>query len=331
MQFTLRDIMAAMAVIGLALVLVPTCAVQSNRTPGRANTCRNNMRNLSLAMIRYETNRGHYPGYNNDLDPTMRGMPNNDRSWTCVILPYMDRRSLFDHIRNGHFPNAYDASGRRVAGGIDVDLEITDCPSMPEELRLPGSTVYVVNTGQLDNHATSHIAADFAANGVFHSGVARSPGDKLIQMSSRDIADGLGMTLMMSENLDARHWSDTAERWTGFTYHHASGTPGAAAAYPTDPLGINVLAGQSTRNARQNSALGFARSSSHHPGGVNMVFCDGHIRFISDKISYRIYQALMTPYGAEAVNNATPTGTPFLAGHAAMDAVDENDLNNTDM
>jgi prepilin-type processing-associated H-X9-DG protein len=53
----------------------------------------------------------------------------------------------------------------------------------------------------------------------------------------------------------------------------------------------------------------FIRPSSFHPGGVNVTFCDGHARFISQDIQYGVYCLLCTPDGA---NCNTPGHTAGL-------------------
>jgi prepilin-type processing-associated H-X9-DG protein len=41
----------------------------------------------------------------------------------------------------------------------------------------------------------------------------------------------------------------------------------------------------------------FARPSSYHPNGVNMVFADSHLKFVSDQIDYYVYCLLMSSNG----------------------------------
>ena len=43
-------------------------------------------------------------------------------------------------------------------------------------------------------------------------------------------------------------------------------------------------------------------ASSFHPGGVNVLFCDGTVRFISDSIEYKVWHALGTRYGRETID-----------------------------
>ena len=38
---------------------------------------------------------------------------------------------------------------------------------------------------------------------------------------------------------------------------------------------------------------------SHHPGGVNLLFCDGHVQFISDEVGRVTWRGLATRLGGE--------------------------------
>ena len=54
----------------------------------------------------------------------------------------------------------------------------------------------------------------------------------------------------------------------------------------------------------------YARPASNHPGGVNVVFCDGHVQFLREDVAkYSIYQVLMAP---------DPKKADFPAGSAAV-------------
>lgn len=326
-RLSLRELFVVMAIVG-SLILIAPLFISDGVRKARMNPCRANIRNMSLAMAQYDAARSQYPGYNNNLAPTVTGKPDNDRSWTFVLLPFMDQQGLFDELKLKQVPNLYDSRAIQVTGGIDIDLQVLMCPSVPPEQRSPAATNYVVNSGQLDAVATASRPADFSENGVFHTGIRASPDDKLIVMSSRYVEanDGLSTTLLMAENADARAWSDTAERWTGFTWHHADGQPGPPVVNPVQSLGLNVMVGESRAGSRQSGAIGFARPSSYHPGGFTVVFCDSHARFISDQISYRVYQALMTPMGAGARDNSDPAGTTLPAGHAATVMVDDAEI-----
>ena len=48
--------------------------------------------------------------------------------------------------------------------------------------------------------------------------------------------------------------------------------------------------------------IGVAAARSYHPGGVNVVFVDGHVEFKSDSIDLPLWQALATTAGGETIN-----------------------------
>jgi prepilin-type processing-associated H-X9-DG protein len=68
-------------------------------------------------------------------------------------------------------------------------------------------------------------------------------------------------------------------------------------------------------NATQPSnGYQYARPSSRHPQGVNVLFCDGHSRFLQQELDYGIFCLIMTPNGQQSntpgnVALVPPSGT----------------------
>ena len=324
--FTLVELLVVISIIGMLMALLLP-AVQSARESGRANTCRNNLRNWGVALLTYEASRNQFPGYNNDIDETPANSHNDDRSWAFVILPQIDHRALYESLKQNNVANQ----------SITHFLEVCICPSNPPERPENAPMHYVVNAGQWDRFANSQQQTqggpfvmvkpwDYMANGVFHyNGGSNAAYPTLLNNGFITNADGASLTAMVSENVDAGRWTGipptggtdtTSERWLGFTYHTDDAMP--ATAVWSGPRGINVQYGQSKMDTTNAGAFGYRRPASFHPGGVNMMFCDGHVRFISDTLSYGIYQALMTPDGQRAMDaGASGFGSPLPAGHSA--------------
>ena len=147
--------------------------------------------------------------------------------------------------------------------------------------------------------------------------------------------DGTTNTLMLSENLQASNWATdpitdvTAgtfqpfqsefqlRQQTGFVWFITTGAlnnnegTASTTSYNTAMMKINALsktglilptplAYSSTATPAQGG-LAAARPSSQHPGGVNTIFCDAHLRFISEDIPYNVYTQLMSPRGKAVV------------------------------
>jgi prepilin-type processing-associated H-X9-DG protein len=146
--------------------------------------------------------------------------------------------------------------------------------------------------------------------------------DPLIGMTSAYIGskgDGLTNTVMLSENLKAYLWTYMANE------HHGTGAvpdkkyhfgvcwedPTAVAVAPVDPAegyktetGYRKINGQRVDNAilfttfedDEDSGMlpNYGFPSSNHSGGVNMAFCGGAVKFVSEEISPTVYAQLMT-------------------------------------
>jgi prepilin-type processing-associated H-X9-DG protein len=224
-----------------------------------------------------------------------------------------------------------------------------NCPSNPPEALGTANSSYCVNVGQVDRNtpAAANPTRDYAANGVFHyRGIKYTSGgftETLVSMNSSYVSaqDGMGTTILMSENADAYTWpgeavgSTYAERYLGFGYHHTDGIPGTPGPLPDDPMGLNIQYAQSKTGTGVPPLTnnGYMRPSAYHPSNVQVAFCDGRVRPLSEDISYGVFQALMTPRGSHAYQNngtiaafpgtnANPV-TPPTAPHAATRTIDE--------
>lgn len=315
--FTLIELLVVISIIGMLMALLLP-AVQSARESGRANTCRNNLRQQALAVIQFEQKQGEYPGLVNDLDPDDGiGTP---RGWSFMVLPYLERTDLFE---------AYSAPD---SAPPTETLEIMLCPSDPPESTSdlpPGS--YVGNSGLDDINPVMPGAppADWKANGVFlvrqefhyHPPLQSTTGKpqyyplpnfRTERQTSPYIGagDGLTNTLLLTENIDTNTWvlpytyPAFWERWAGCIWH-PDVAPGGGPA-PPQYARINEGPGIGTGN----NAVVFARPSAYHPGIVNVAFADGRVRTLNQDIDYLAFCLLMTPMGKRAAIGGSFSNPP---------------------
>jgi prepilin-type processing-associated H-X9-DG protein len=253
-------------------------------------------------------------------------------SFVVPLLPLLDRPDLYGAWKaQGSVQVGGGANDGNPAntGNIKVKLDIMQCRSDPPTNPQSLSNSYVVNAGMQDTTGSATTPRDWADNGVFFDlytgdprlntgGGGKGPAIEMVQMSNAFIArgDGLQNTLLISENVDAGNWTDTTEAkvtmvWNGTGTVNTNTDPPNLSP-PDDNMRINrgigmseleggsvrSTAHQDTSNAGSSSqSTTFARPSSYHPGGVNMVFCDGHLQFFSDQCDYYVYCMLMSTNG----------------------------------
>jgi prepilin-type N-terminal cleavage/methylation domain-containing protein/prepilin-type processing-associated H-X9-DG protein len=217
--FTLVELLVVIAIIGtLVALLLP--AVQSARESARANTCRNNIKQLQLALTMYDSQMRKLPGYANELfnpnspkaanpavssPPQMVPTQGRRASWIVMTFPHIEQAALWDawSTRFGVNP---------PAPGIEMLTCPSDAPDVPTE---PNSN-YVANCGMaITDGSDLNDKTDNAADGVFvdgnkngHFGPADGrEADPRVEMSLGQVIDGTSKTIMLSENLHAWYWS----------------------------------------------------------------------------------------------------------------------------
>ena len=344
--FTLVELLVVIAIIGI-LIGLALPVISAARAHARLMECSSNMRNVAMAVNMYDMTNRHYPGYSNVLMLT-NGRPYSDLqtgqkhgvSWAVPLLAQLGQPIVEQAWKTPAAGNGQAGSGGAqpgLAADQRTEVKILICPvDLPT---IAGGTPlsYVANCGMKDVAGTSGSAGmprDWPENGVFFdlytgdprvtSGGGGGPGGAgpgganasipLVRMSSDYLAraDGLGSTVMISENVDAGDFTDYTEAKVGMVWD-GSGTVDTSQNPPTlkppsDNMRINVGKGdadlqegriQTGSGAHSGSSQNttFARPSSFHNAGVNMAFCDSRVRFVSDSIDYYVYCLLMSSNG----------------------------------
>jgi len=225
--FTLVELLVVIAIIGtLVGLLLP--AVQAAREAARANTCRNNLKQLVTALSIRESSLKEFPGYVNKLGiPGDLPANQNRASWVVMTFPHLEQTPLWD------IWNQRGADGRPNAQDEQAfpSIEILVCPSDPAETIGEPLLSYVGNAGFV-NCDSSNLTAmpgdpgrrENAANGIFFDRTRVFAGafgasvaednrdggpDPEIRMTIAYIqakGDGTTRTMMLSENMNATHW-----------------------------------------------------------------------------------------------------------------------------
>ncbi|PHS10435.1 MAG: hypothetical protein COA78_11255 [Blastopirellula sp.] len=120
--FTLVELLVVIAIIGI-LVGLTLPAVQMARETARRAQCMNNLRQIGLALINYETTHNTYPEAVT-LKGSQNSMPHHF-TWIAQILPQLEQSALHDSI-NFRLP------AHANQNALTQQIEVLKCPSDPE-------------------------------------------------------------------------------------------------------------------------------------------------------------------------------------------------------
>ena len=299
--FTLIELLVVIAIIAILIALLLP-AVQQAREAARRSSCKNNMKQIGLALHNYHDVHTVFPyGFRNHGNSRQRR-----ETWMQQILPYVDQANLYNSYKEADPEYCW-----QHAESAQQILPLFVCPSNPTAgLNGPASS-FVGNYGVCAGATTSSWTSTGAsADGMFHD----SSRTKI-----RDVKDGTSNTLMGSEGV-ARvsgspgdsGWGQVGSYWGGGSSHHGSAfnaneppntpvpdcnhscTNYSLASYP-------CAAQSSSASVAPTCTASTTYARSYHVGGVHALMADGVVRFVSENIDLGTWQDLATIQGGEVI------------------------------
>ena len=296
--FTVMELLVCVALIALLIALLMP-AVQSSRESARRLQCGANLRQIGIAIGAYESTHGMFP-------------PGGSygASMHVALLPFLEHPELYQ---------AYDFVKRDDSALKNVMLPIFLCPSDPapavSTLMLPGQAA----TSYAGNAGTGVLK--FGYNGLFRHISPAGPPRPDGPVRARDVADGLSNTAAVSEILysdgsfsrSRTTWNtpqvfSTPQQLDEFAAY-CSGTPqiprdfgwqgdgfGRGRPWTKGDLSYtmyNHVLGPNQLSCFDGSDVQMAivSAGSAHSGGVNLLFGDGHLRFMSQSIDSNVWRS----------------------------------------
>jgi len=336
--FTLVELLIVIAIIGLLMALLLP-AVNAARKRARQTQCSNNLAQLGKATQSYVTNpKGVFPGWMQ----LQKIVPNDQPvdvaiSWAAKLLSKMDQQALWEQMLTDSGNNFFDNDGFFVGNPAPV-VDSFICPSDLRPTSQGGYLSYVANAGSADLAAGSNYISGEKGNGIFNNLVDNPRGTVRF---GADIKDGGNTTFLYSENIhkDDGTTGGPTNTWIGSTHWGGSGDLDAHAQTEqafgmvwvfngNEGPGTSKLPSEDycqpfNRDTRTGAAasdpyitalgtgplqgVAFRRPASSHSEVFLAVFVGGNTRAIAEAIDYRVYQQLLTPNGAKAVDPITST------------------------
>jgi prepilin-type N-terminal cleavage/methylation domain-containing protein/prepilin-type processing-associated H-X9-DG protein len=333
--FTLIELLVVIAIIAVLIALLLP-AVQMAREAARRTQCRNNLKQLGLALHNYASAHGTLPF---GMQTCGAGATNNAFNAFSQLLPYFDQAAIHNSInfsRPWHSSLCGGPAGGNLVNGTARLSRIEEllCPSDPNIPRttqlgrpLPGNN-YRFNTGigPRDRNATAAQVTNWNnSNPGRPCRFVTQPQGMFFLWSSvtfRDVIDGLSTTAAMVESA----MGDGSAEGRGTDYVDIGNNTGPnselncqAATLLVANMGWRWWGTESYRDfyynhwrtpndkrpncLSANSQWAIMSPKSFHPGGVNLLMGDGAVRFVGDNVEQRVWWAIGTRACQEEISN----------------------------
>lgn len=319
--FTLVELLVVIAIIGILIsMLLP--AVQQVREAARRTQCLNNLRQIGLATLNYESAHMAFPpatqrNHNTTISsrgPAVRPRPENTNgdalkiAWSVFILPFIEQNNLEESFRVGtdrwqdDWTLAVNANGERVATAI---IPFFICPSddspdgdgnrcyTPDEPLSAGAVFgksnYIAVAGAKNSFNDCSEAEFRSLWGIMGTNSRTGFGN---------ISDGSSNTMLCGERSSINYLeNDPNGNVTPRANYGAiwAGRDGSNSDYTSKVPGVTsfsadyAFAGVTGTNAANWSINGFDAprgiGSSYHPSGANFVYADGSAHFLDENLN----------------------------------------------
>jgi prepilin-type N-terminal cleavage/methylation domain-containing protein/prepilin-type processing-associated H-X9-DG protein len=313
--FTLVELLVVIAIIGILVALLLP-AVQAAREAARRMSCGNNLHQLGIALHNYADTRREALPRGVEASTGLNCCCSN-QNWKLghtihtMLLPYVEQQPLYDQYNMSLPP-----WGQQV-GITSTRIESYLCPSARDYIintitnfgNVPPAHSFTYSAdeayphnypaagthhgwGVCGRHGNADVNGTFAVRrGIREQSGARA--DPRIKLSA--IKDGTSNTMAFSETAQGRRGILPAG------WQNLSGKGWADPWYNSTLFSIGP---RSTPNSLVSQYGGYnaSNATSYHPGGVQVCFLDGNVRFVSETIDGQVWWGLGTPHRGEAVS-----------------------------
>ncbi len=329
--FTLIELLVVIAIIAVLIALLLP-AVQAAREAARRMQCTNNLKQLGLALHNYHSSVGAFPSAGWVAPMTNWWVAQNltapghfRYSSLLQLLPYLEQGAA-SNAMNFQVP-LYDVNGVDMPQNTTVyQMQVMSflCPSdvrsqrngneapcnyaacsgngLPGGDGLPGSygrpngILYLNSTTSMANviDGTSQTAMMSESIVGPNATISPNPQEVMVQLTLTlsTPADIFNYAPLVASDCQAstNYRYDRHTNWIDGDYRHTMYDHYMA---PNSPI-YDCLRGPQH---------GWRTARSRHPGGVNLLFADGSVRFLKNSVNLAAWQAIATVAGSEVVSS----------------------------
>ena len=288
--FTLIELLVVVAIIAVLIALLLP-AVQQAREAARRTSCRNNLKQIGLAMHNYVGSFFTFPpASTSKIDYGVWSSNPGQyhlQSWASLILPNLDQANLYNQVN-------YNVSA----------LDPLNVPVAAQQISAYRCISYMGNDFSQEPLyvalSPKYALRNYVAIGATSVGNLWKKPDGVIYAQSitqmADIKDGTSSTLLVAETREqnAAVWIDGGTS-SLTSRRYDDGNPPS---YAGTDIAINYTPYYTA--AGQGIDCLWA-ASSLHSNGANHLFADGSVHFLSQNMNASVYDALVTRAGNETI------------------------------
>lgn len=301
--FTLIELLVVIAIIAILIALLLP-AVQQAREAARRIQCRNNLKQLGIALHNYHDVHSTFPpGY------TARNVTSTDPvsaetgpgyAWSFAVLSQLEQSSLFEAVDTSR--DAAAVVNRAFVQ--DVVLSAFLCPS--------DSAPNTFDVSDADGNAfrlprSSYPGILGYASATMNPGQGSGIFFRNSRVRFRDITDGTSNTICVGERKARHQFNQIAQPVDAFTTWYAAipgvmrpaGMSGMMSGMTEGPasmilghVGQPAMMGMMAMHNTPNRTNHIVHFSSQHVGGVQFLLSDGSVHFVSENIDFQTFRRL---------------------------------------
>jgi prepilin-type N-terminal cleavage/methylation domain-containing protein len=304
--FTLVELLVVIAIIGtLVGLLLP--AVQSAREAARRSACTNNMKQLGLGVLNFESARKRLPAASSGTGTSSTATAGG-YSWICAILPFLEETNLYTNL---------SSNSNRMNSGFTTALNNTQAQTSLPQLVCPSfagdkksATANSITSSACTNYKAVAASGFSATNTPYSAGnlggvltlekYGSETNAPFTGITLAQITDGMSKTFMCGETreLTKSGWIDGATCWITA----ANGAVNAVTSGAT-LNGSTLAIADNTKTAGTFTGYGgtvdYGTSSNHQAGITLHVYADGHVGQVTPEVDSTLMCSLHTRAGSE--------------------------------